>query len=36
MMLYKKLVSEGIWPLTLSASVKGQPILQQYQDGMFQ
>lgn len=36
MTLYIKLVSEGIWPLTLSASVKGRPILQQCQDGMFQ
>lgn len=36
MMLYKKLVSEGTWPLTLSASVKGRSTAQQCQDRMFQ
>lgn len=36
MMLSKNLVSEGIWPLTLSASVTGRPILEQCQDGVFQ
>lgn len=36
MMLYKKLSSEGTWPLTLNASVKGRPTAQQCQDGMFQ
>lgn len=34
MMLYKKLVSEGTWPLTLSASVKGRSTAQQCQDRM--
>lgn len=36
MMLYKKFVNEGIWPLTVSAFVEGRPILRQHQDGMFQ
>lgn len=36
MMLYKKFVTEGIWPSTVSAFVEGRPIVRQHQDRMFQ
>lgn len=36
MTLYKKLVSEGTWPLILNGSVKGRSTAQQRQDRMFQ
>lgn len=35
-MLYKKLSSEGTWPLTLNASVKGRSTAQQGEDRIFQ
>lgn len=35
MMLYKKFVNEGIWPLTVSALLKGDPYYDSIKTGCF-